>query len=229
MGDMVKAKKDAFPSKDFSLITQTGLKALQLAQDHKAELAARLSQSVLDALVTDLKNLGTVVPAALVQREVTKTATLTQDEALAQGYALVSAIRTAVVRKGATAEVRKAYGVGTATNPKIVKRVKAAISQIVDRAVAQPAEAASLGILQKDIDVLKADLQAITIADDTQEQQRAGAPTSTKERNRTANRILAAVDDVVAAGVLEFAKDAEKRAAFEALVGGGGGGKKKGQ
>ncbi|APR81098.1 Hypothetical protein A7982_06445 [Minicystis rosea] len=224
---MAKAKKDAHPNKDFSAITQTGLKALQLADDNKAALAARLSQSVLDALAADLKDLGVVVPAALVRREVAKTATLTQEEALAQGYALVSAIRTAVVRKGASPEVRKAYGVGTNTNPKIVKRVKAAISQIVDRAVALPAEAASLGILQKDIDALKADLQVITIADDTQEQHRAGAPTSTKERNRTANRILAAVDEVVAAGVLEFAKDAEKRAAFDALVIGRG--KKKGE
>jgi hypothetical protein len=75
-------------------------------------------------------------------------------------------------------------------------------------------------------------LKAITAADGAQEQARAGAPGATKERNRTANRILGAVDVIAGAGVVEFAKDAGVRGAFEALVSGGGGkgrGKKKGR
>lgn len=74
-----------------------------------------------------------------------RTATAGQNAALAEGYTLATAVRTAVVRRGASPEVQQGYGVG--------------------------------------------------------------AKTATKERNRTANRILEAVDVLVGAGVLDFAKD----------------------
>jgi hypothetical protein len=106
--------------------------------------------------------------------------------------------------------------------------VAAAISLILKRAGEKPAEAAELGILQKDLVALGEDLAAIAEADGAQEMHRAGAPGATKERNRTANRILAGVDVIVGAGVMEFAKEGGVRGAFEALVSGGGGGKGKG-
>jgi hypothetical protein len=218
-GAMGKTKQDDRPSRDFSQVTQVGQKALLLANKYATELKGRLDPTVTDGLVLDLKTLGIALPGALVGREVSKAARLTQDEALAEGHLLVSAYRTAVARMGAPPDVRKAYGVGTTTNPKVVKRVKAAIQQIIDRAEAQPAEAASFGILPKDVQALKDALQAITDADDDQEQKRAGAPLKTKERNRAGNRILVAVDQIVAAGVMEFARDKDKRAEFEALVG----------
>ncbi|MEO5729320.1 MAG: hypothetical protein ABI134_07580, partial [Byssovorax sp.] len=62
-------------------------------------------------LTSDLLKLGADVPGALVTRSTAKTATKTQNEALAQGYSLVTAIRTAVSRRGAKADVRAAYGV----------------------------------------------------------------------------------------------------------------------
>lgn len=59
--------------------------------------------------------------------------------------------------------------------------------------------------------------KAITDADRIQEQQRARAPLSTQDRNRTANRILEAVARIAGAGGLEFDSDPEARAAFRAL------------
>jgi hypothetical protein len=224
---MANAKKDGHPNHDFSAVTQRGLKALALAQTHQAALEPRLPAGTLDRLTADLQKLGVDVPGALVTRSNAKTATKSQNEALAQGYLLVTAIRTSVVRRGAAADVRAGYGVGAKTSEKVVKQVAAAISLILKRAGEKPAEAAELGILQKDLVALEEDLAEITAADGAQEGKRAAAPGATKERNRTANRILAAVDFVVGAGVVEFAKEAGVRGAFEALVSGGGGGKGK--
>ena len=125
--------------------------------------------------------------------------------------------------------MRHAYGVGAKINPKVVTQVVTAIRVILERAAAMPGEAAALGILQKDLGALTDDLAAILSANGVQAQGRAVAPMATKERNRTANRILAAVDVIVSAGVLEFAKDAEIRAEFEDLVSGGGKAKGKGK
>jgi hypothetical protein len=92
---------------------------------------------------------------------------------------------------------------------------KVAVQLILERAKANPAEAESLGIVQKDLDALA--LATLTAADNTQEKKRANAPLSTQERNRTANRILAAVARIEGAGRMEFADDEAKREGFEAL------------
>src|SRR5687767_2486468 len=80
-----------------------------------------------------------------------------------------------------------------------------------------PGEAASFGIVKKDLDAMAATHQAITNADKVQEQKRATAPLSTQGRNRTANRILEAVARIAGAGGLEFAEEPEVLASFTAL------------
>jgi hypothetical protein len=99
----------------------------------------------------------------------------------------------------------------------VVRDVSAMLQQIVERAAANPTEAAELGITPKDVDAMNAARAAIAHADRVQEQKRARAPLSTQERNRTANRIVAAVGRIAGAGVLEFARDPATRGAFEAL------------
>jgi hypothetical protein len=212
------ATQDRYPNKQFDQVTQTGLKALELATEHKAALDGRLPAGARDGLAADLDALGADVPAALIKRTVSKVATRSQDDALAEGYALFNAIRLNVTRRKASVAVRHAYGVGTTVNPKIVKRVSAAIAQMVDRAKANPSEAASLGILPADVAELEADLARITSVDAEQEQLRASAPLTTKQRNQTANRILGAVDAIAGAGMMQFAKSATERQRFEALV-----------
>lgn len=136
---MANGKKDKHPSTDFNAATQRGLKALALAQTHQAELVPRLAAGTLDGLTADLQKLGVDVPGALVRRSAAKTATKSQNEALVQGYLLVTAIRTSVQRRGAPADVRAAYGVGVKTSEKVVKQVAAAITMILNRAGAKPA------------------------------------------------------------------------------------------
>lgn len=214
--------KDGHPGKDFSLITQLGLKALALATEHTDALRPRLPAGLIEGLGMDLQRLGAAVPGAKTTHAVAKAATVSQEVVLAQGHALVTAIRALVQKAGAEKDVRKAFGVGVTTNIKVVKHVRSAIAQIVERATKFPAEACALGILPKDIEALRGHEAAITAADDAQELSRAGAPQSTKDRNRAANRIVEASHRIAAAGALEYANEPAVRAQFEALNSGSG-------
>ena len=106
---------------------------------------------------------------------------------------------------------------GLVVKAHLVRDVKAVLKQILDRASANPDEAASVGIVKKDLDAMAAAHQAITDADMSQEHKRATAPLSTQERNRIANRILDAVARIAEAGGLEFAGEPEMLSAFTAL------------
>lgn len=213
----LKANANAHPNQEFNGITLLGLKASNLALLHQAALAPRLPPTTVSTLIDDLDLLGTVVPGAKQVRHEAKVATADQDSALRAGYARVKAVRAAVRKARAAGEVQKAYGVGQAVNPALVRDVKSILQQILDRATANPAEAASLGIVQKDLDAMTAAHQAIADADKAQEQKRAKAPLSTQDRNRTANRILEAVARIAGAGGLEFADDPKVLAEFTAL------------
>lgn len=221
MPPIQKAKKDAHPRKTFGSILQNGLTAFDLATKHQSVLEPRLPTGLIDQLAADLSTLGAQVPGAKQAHAAAQSATAQQESALSLGYALVSAIRTAVARTDAPAEVRKAYGVGRRINPRLVKDVKLAIGMIVARAGAAPTEAASLGILSSDVTALSAANEAIQGADEVQEKARANAPLSTKARNETARRIMGAVDRIAGAGILQFAASPMERAHFEALIGWG--------
>ena len=207
----------AHPNQEFAGITLLGLKASTLAILHQAALEPRLPPATLSILVDDLERLGAIVPGARQVRQEAKVATAARDAALRAGYERVTAVRSAVKNARASKEVKKAYGVGQVVRAGLVRDVKAVLQQILDRASANPEEAASFGIVKKDLEAIAAAHQAITDANRGQGHKQAKAPLSTQERNRTANRILAAVARIAGAGGLEFAEDPEVRAAFKAL------------
>jgi hypothetical protein len=212
---------DSKPAKQFAAVTQAGLKAYELLQAHAAELTVRLAPAIGDGLHTDLASMGALVPGATQTRAEARAATATQAQALASAYGFVTAIRTAVKRAELPAATRKAFGVGAKVNPRAVKHVVASGQQIL-AAAAKDAEATrAAGILAADLEALRLALESVQAADRTQEEKRAAAPTTTAERNRAARRVLAAVDRIAAAGILQFATDAVVRARFEALLGTG--------
>ena len=214
------------PQLDFTIIIQRGLKALNLALVYAVQLGPRLSKDLVPALESDLTLLGAAVPGAKQAHDEAQGATASQETALSRGYEKVRAVRAALRKGRAASDTRKAYGVGQALNPRIVRDVVAALNQITDRAVAMPAEAAEIGIIPADIDAMKALVAAITEADRNQGEKLAKAPRTTQERNLTANRILAAVGRIEGAGLLQFADDTTVRASFEALSAGPKKGKK---
>ena len=209
--------RDTHPKKDFTSITQLGLKALQLGHTHATVLDPRLPAGLFAGLSEDLERLGEAVPGAKQAWAEAEAATAHQRATLEAGATRVRQVRAAVRRAKAPVDVKHAYGIGQYMNPRIVRDVSASIQQILDRAKRAPVEAKSIGIVKKDLTRLEATLAAIRDADTKQEQKRASAPLSTQERNRVANRILAAVARIEGAGRLEFAEDEGNRASFEAL------------
>ncbi len=208
---------NAHPKQAFSEVIQLGHKASNLALLHAAALAPRLPPTTVSTLLIDLDLLGAAIPGTRQAHHEAKVATADQDAALRAGHARVSAVRAAVKKARAADEVKKAYGVGQNVNPALVRDVKSALQLILDRAAADPAEAASLGIVQKDLDAMTTAHQAVTAADKIQEHKRSKAPLGTQDRNRTANRIVAAVARIGGAGGLEFADDPKVLAEFTAL------------
>jgi len=209
--------KKAYPAIEFAGIIQIGIKAYTLAVAHKTEIEARLPGTI-DALGKDVDTLAAVIPGAVQARHEAKVATHTQNVLLRQGHTQVKAIRKIVRNSSAPADVQRAYGVGQFTNWKVVRDVKAAIKQIVDRASSAPLEAANLGLVPSAVAALQDFLKTLTDADMAQEEKRATAPLSTKERNMTANRILQSAVLIAGAGMLEFAKDPPTLESFEELM-----------
>ena len=209
--------KDTHPRRDFDGIGQLGLKTVGLAQAHKAELAKRLPDDLLTTLITDLTALGVVVPGAKQARIGVRVATEVRDAAAERTIKAVSAMRGAVRDAGAPADVQHAYGVGQTLDTRSRAVLKAVLGLIFARLAEHPEDVAAFGFTQEDIDaltVMRADLDTTST---TQQKKRSGAPDATKERNRTANRVLKAVKRIRGAGVLAFAANAEVRASFAAL------------
>ena len=213
-----RAKGDSRPKQDFNAINQLGLKAQSLATQHQAQIGPRLSAAFLASFATDLAGLVTAVPAVLTSHDGKVQLTAAQAAALHTGYGLVKGVQTTVKGQHPAKDVLLAYGVGDATDRTSVSEVSAAIQKILDRAAAQPAEAASFDIVAADVAALTQALTAIQQADHAQEAARVAAPQTTAQRNATARRVLAGIKRIAGAGMRTFVNDPTIYANFEALV-----------
>ncbi|MFT3769735.1 MAG: hypothetical protein QM820_30225 [Minicystis sp.] len=205
------------PGRDFDGIKQLGIKVLNLALTYQAAVESRLPQGVLEGLKEDLGMIGVVVPGALQAHTEAQQATEVRDEAMTRACQRMTAMRKAVRNAHASKAVQHAYGVGQQLDPRRGTTVKSAVTSVLGRLADHPEEAAEFCFLPEDIDALKAVAADVETTSETQHVKRAGAPQTTKERNRVANRILHAGQRIAAAGCLAFANDPAVRALFEAI------------
>src|SRR6185437_7105095 len=211
-----KKNGDLKPKQDWQEIVQLALKAEALATEYATPLGKRIPAAFLTSFAADLTSLNAAVPAAMNAHHGAVQLTAAQQTALLTGYNLVAGARMAVRGQTSDKDVLLAYGVGVKV-PMLVKHVKTALQKIVDRATAEPAEAEGFGIVDDDVTAMKNSLTAIDQADVAQEQARASAPKTTKDRNAIARRLLAGVKRIAGAGMRVFASDPTTRAAFAAL------------
>ena len=204
------------PRQDWQAIVQSAIKAQDLATQYAAQLGKRVSPAFLTAFTADLTALNAAVPAAINAHHGAVQLTAAQDAALLNGYNLVAGARTAVRGQTSDNDVLLAYGVGIKV-PMLVKHVKTALQKIIDRTTAEPTEAEAFGIVDDDVTAMKDALTLINQADVAQEQARATAPRTFKDRNAIARRLLAGVKRIAGAGMRVFANDPTPRASFAAL------------
>jgi hypothetical protein len=213
-----QAKGDTKPRQEFNAIGQLGLKAQALATKYQAQIGTRLSAAFLSSYSSDLAGLTSAVPTFITTHDGTVQLTSAQTVALANGYKLVKGIRTTVKGFGPDESVLLAYGIGAKVSTKLVKDVVAALQKILARITAEPVEAASFDLTAADSTALTGAIAEINQADLTQEQGRATAPQTTKDRNATGRRILAGVKKIAGAGMRTFNTDPTIYANFEELV-----------
>ena len=163
-----KAKGTARVTKSPTEVTQLGLKAQGLLTKNTAQLTPRLPTTLAANLSSDLASMGVVVPAVQGAKEDASTSTAAQASELEQGFNLVTAVRASVARDRPAKGVRLAYGVGLKMSKSLVKDVTNALQRIVNRATAQPAEAAGYGVTAADVTLFTAQIAAIKEADQAQ-------------------------------------------------------------
>jgi hypothetical protein len=195
--------------------TTGATRAYLLAVAHAEQLAERLPSGLLSALAADLTTFGADPRPRSPEAS---PAPPRLADALAAAISLITALHGAVIGAGATGEVRRAYGVKANGASLEAKDVLAVGDKIAARALANPTEALSLGILAGDLAELASALADVRAAEAVARAEGGGAVTA-KERRAAEARMKDAVARIAGAGALAFAKDAALRAEFAALSG----------
>jgi hypothetical protein len=197
------------PAQTPDSILRAGNTAYALYVKYQPILDARLPALTGVNLSDDLKTIVTVLPGPKTARAETGAAVATQLVLLGNGARVIGTIRDLVRSAHVSKGVKKAYGIGVRVNPAVPKDVLAVLKLIQDRASNYPAEPATLGIAQEDLDAVKQSIAEIGDAFQTKQQKRAAAPLSTKQRNQVLNRILLATGLISAAGAAAFRNNPE--------------------
>jgi hypothetical protein len=160
-----------------------------LAVKHRALLEPRLSAGFIDGIKADADAVRAASDAAADARGTTRSATISQNEALDLGAKLVSRIR-ALVRTGQPTNkaLWRDIGVGTRTNGSVA-RVTAALTQVLNAANRFPAELRAAGVLPGDLDEARAALSALVAADSSQEGKKVSSRQATQALNATRVRL----------------------------------------
>lgn len=150
-----------------------------LAVQHRAALEPRLAPGFIDGLAADLASLRSLSAGAVAERSDRSSATISQNDAIKRGAALVSGLRR-LLRSGARVDkaLQKAFGVGVDVTP-TVGAVSKALEMIINGATRHEAAARAAGVLPADITNARALLAAVGGADQAQEQKKLTAKQAT--------------------------------------------------
>jgi len=199
-------------------VPRVGRQALELATEQRSVIEPRLPPGCIDGLSADLDTYEGKRSDATRAPEVLRTATRTQDEAARTALAFLSAARGGVLRNGASASERAAFGLKLKPTARKVSSVVAALDALVDGATRFPAVARSSGLLTADLATARALRAALTTADAAQETQKEKRKNSTADRRAVQGRIESAVDAIITAGHLAFIGRPDLAARFVGLV-----------
>jgi hypothetical protein len=189
--------------------------ALELAKTHGPALEPRLAAGFFDLIRTDV---ATVRANGDVQsvRSTKKAATMSQNDAVRQGFDLVSAIRAAI-RSGAPKNkvLWRAFGVGSTVSP-TVRSVSGALSTILGAASRFPSEIAAVGILADDVQRAQTYATAIASADSVQEASKLTSKQATAQLNAALARLSSNLTHL--ASIARVALPAKAAAEFAAIL-----------
>ena len=199
-------------------ITRLGARARGLLVKYQAFVEPRLPTGTAAELEGDLAAVGGALPGPIVAHAEAGTASASQHVLLGRGARVTRSVRRLIHKAKAPRNVKKAYGVGVRLDAKSPKSVLAGLTLIQNRAAEVPAEPATLGVTQDDVDAVKQLITDIGTAFSTRVQKRAAAPAATRKRNQLLNRILHDTGLVSAAGQAAFRESPTIAQEFAALA-----------
>ena len=191
---------------------------LELTCVGKDRLERRLGPGTLDGLKEDLDALAQAGDQTAAKITELKGYTGTQDEMLRRSATWAAAIREALKRGAAPADVLKAAGVGGTFKEGKVDSTLASLSTIIDAYGRFPDAFRAAGVLPEDVDAGRRYVVSLTEADLVQERAKAKKLGTTREHNALRRRIETAVDRIRGAGILHFHDTPNTAARFAALV-----------
>lgn len=178
----------------------------------------RLTAGLIDGLEVDLTKFDDKRAAAGNALSTLKLATRQQDEAAALAVEFLSVARQSLVRAGASATQREAFGTTRKYNVNKVNSVVAALDAFVVGAEKFTDFMRTAGLLPSDVEAAKALRNALVSVDQKQEAQKSTRKAPTAQRNDAQKRIEAAIDAIINAGRLAFMNEPEIAARFRGLI-----------
>lgn len=199
-------------------IATTGRAALELAQTYQADIADRLQAGLVDALEVALDVFEGKRSEAARSTESLRTATEEQNAAAAKAHTFLSAARAAIVRSGASAAERAAFGVKLTLKSDRVSSLVACLDAIIDGGAKYPAAASAAGLLSADFARATALRDSLTSADASQETAKATRKSPVAARKAAQVTIEDSIDAIINAGTLAFIDAPDKAEQFRNLI-----------
>jgi hypothetical protein len=217
VADKKKAPRTVRKRTDAQVIT-LGLAAHELASTHRARIEPRLPPGALDALLAKVTLLRSARPTAILAITDKTASTVAQDHASEGAHAIVVAIRDALVSAKLDVATKKAWGVGTPIRSTSVPHVVAAGQRILARAATHPDEALAAGVLPRDLEALRVAIEALVVADTTQDGKKVSVKAVVAARNAATRAVEEAASRISALGRLEFVNEPPIAGRFAALT-----------
>lgn len=199
-------------------IATSGRAALKLARDEQTVIGDRLQAGLVDGLEVALDLFEGVRSAATLATEKLRAKTEEQNAAAAKAHTFLSAARAAIVRSGASAAERAAFGVKITLNADRVASLIACLDGLIDGAAKYPAAASAAGLLSADFARAAALRDSLKAADSSQESEKVSRKSPTAARKAAQVTIERAIDAIVNAGTLAFIDQPAKAKLFRDLI-----------
>jgi hypothetical protein len=196
----------------------SGQQALALALEQRTLVEPRLAAGVIDGLTADLATLDGKRSETTRAPELLRAATRTQNEVNSHALELLGAARGALARTRCTAAERAAFGLSLKLESKKIATTLAGLDALVAGAAKFPAVARAASLLPADLESAAALRSALTTADGAQEQTKKTRTAPKAERDVAQLHVEAAVDSIVAAGLLASVGNPALGARFRALI-----------
>lgn len=212
------AKKLTPPKQSDSELMHLVHRALSIDTERQQTLEKRLGKGFFRKLAREAEKMQLKRKVRSVSADQAQDATADQNAQSTVVHGLLVALRSAIQAAGASAEVRRAYGVGKKLKATLTSSVIVASHDLLRRAKDNPEEARSFGILPEDLKELSTELARLEALDEKQQVLLSTQSLSSPERVAAAREVAALLRRLSAIGALHFKTDDTQRVFFLSLA-----------